>query len=138
MPQLDVSWVVEDPMFATTFDVTRRTDVVGNDGVTTPTEVASFPATLGVVTQDDPAELLRRDDGQMVPRFIFIATKFALRNASRTADGTQYQPDQVTWNGTTYTVVRVYPYSQFGQGMYEAVLEAMNAMDAPDDPEENP
>jgi len=126
MPDLDVSFVTCDPMLADSFDVIRRTDPVGSNGRTIPTAEESFPSLTGVVTQQDPADLMRRDDGQMVPRMIFVASVFAFRNAS-----VGYQPDQIVWNGTTYTVKQVYPYSRFGPGMYEAVAESMNATDAP-------
>lgn len=125
MPDLDVSFLTCDPMLADTFDVKRRTDTVGTNGRTTSTP-QTFTGVTGVVTQQDPADLMRRDDGQMVPRLIFVASIFAFRGAS-----TGYQPDQIIWNGTTYTVKQVYPYSRFGQGMYEVVAESMNAMDAP-------
>lgn len=126
MPLLDVSDVVSDPMLADMFSVTRRTDVVNNKGRTTPTPDETFENLTGVITQQDPADLMRRDDGQMVPRLIFIASRFAFRNVS-----TGYQPDLITWNGTVYTVKQVYPYSRYGQGLYEAVAESMTAVDAP-------
>ncbi len=131
MPLLDVSFMTDDPMLADTFDVTRRLDVVGSNGRTTPTTEQTFTGVTGVVTQQDPADLMRRDDGQMVPRLIFVASSFAFRGASRLANGTGYQPDQITWNGTVYTVKQIYPYSRFGAGTYEVVAESTSAMDAP-------
>jgi hypothetical protein len=125
MPDLDVSFMTTDPMLADTFTVVRRNDVVDQRGRTTPTTTATTPNVVGVVTQQDPADLMRRDDGQMVPRLIFIATMFQVRGAS-----TGLQPDQILWNGTTYTVLQVYPYSRFGRGTYEVVAEAMNATDS--------
>lgn len=140
MPQLDVSWVVGDPMLADTFSVIRRTDVVGSNGRTTPLPVEQYLAQIGVVTQQSPADLMRRDESQRVPRRIFIASAFAFRNASRSADGlTQYQPDQISWpvgpggedlpDTTVYTVEQVFPYSRYGQGLYECVATSMNAVD---------
>lgn len=136
MPQLDVSWVTADPMLADIFSVTRRLDTIDANGRTTPTPDQVFLAQVGVVTQQDPAELMRRDDMQNVPRNIFIAARFAFRDAS-----TGYQPDQITWpvnadgspatGATVYTVKQAYPYSRYGQGMYECVATSMNAIDPP-------
>lgn len=133
MPMLDVSWVTTDPMMADTFDVDRREDVVGSNGRTTPTVVESFMGLVGVVTQQDPADLLRRDDGQIVPRRIFIASPFAFRGATK--DGPPlpvgFQPDLINWNGTTYVVTNVMSYQRFGRGFSEVVAESMTAVDTP-------
>lgn len=140
MPGLDVSFVVNDPLLADTFSVERRTDLVGENGRTTPTPVEFFPAITGVVTQQDPGDLLRRDDSQIVPRRIFIAAQFPFRNASRNQDGSvQYQPDRITWpvdpsgqpaaGATVYTVEEAFPYSRYGAGFHECVCAAQNAVD---------
>lgn len=126
MPDLDVSFMTVDSMLSDTFDVIRRTDPVGTNGRTVPVNQQTFSGLTGVVTQQDPADLMRSEDGQMVPRRIFVAAPFAFRNAS-----TGFQPDQIVWQGTTYTVVQAYPYSRFGAGFHEAVAESMNAVDAP-------
>lgn len=140
MPLLDVSFVTMDPMLADTFMLFRRKDEVSEDGVTTPTTSDAFGPLLGVVTQQDPAELMRRDDSQSVPRNIFIATTFAVRGPSLEG-GQQYQPDQIMWpcsptgaavcGSILYTVRQVFPYSRFGAGTYEVVAESMNAVDPP-------
>lgn len=140
MPQLDVSWVLADPMLADVFTVIRRADVVGSNGRTTPLPFEQHLAQVGVVTQQSPADLMRRDESQRVPRRIFLASTFAFRNASRSADGlTQYQPDQIYWpvgpggeslpDTTVYTVEEVFPYSRYGRGIYECVATSMNAVD---------
>lgn len=126
MPDLDVSFVVNDPMLADVFAVTRRTDVVDAFGRTNPVVDAVFPDLVGVITQQDPADLMRRDDGQMVPRKIFVASSFIFRGAS-----VGYQPDVITWNGTEYTVTHVMNYSRFGNGLTEVVAESTVAMDSP-------
>lgn len=126
MPLLDVSFMTSDPMLADTFTVTRRTDVVDDKGRTTPTTVATFNDVVGVVTQQDPADLMRRDDGQMVPRMIFVASTFLFRGATA-----GFQPDIITWNGTAYTIKHVMNYSRFGAGTVEVIAESGNAMDAP-------
>jgi hypothetical protein len=126
MPDLDVSFMTDDPMLADVFDVKRRTDVVSSKGRTTPTTVQTFNNVSGVVTQEDPADLMRNPDAQFERRRIFVATSFLLRSVS-----TGYQPDVITWNGCDYTVVKVLPYSRFGGGTIEVIAESMQAMDPP-------
>jgi hypothetical protein len=124
MPQLDVSFMLTDPMLADVFSVNRRSDVIGPNGRTTPTSVQVIPNLMGVITQQDPADLMREPDGQMMPRSIMVCTGFALRGVVTGA-----QPDIISWNGTDYLVKQVYPYSRFGAGTYEAVATSMNATD---------
>lgn len=124
MPQLDVSFMTVDPMLSDTFDVTRNREVLVNGRVTLDTE--SFLDQIGVVTQQDPAELMKREDGQFVPRRIFVASMFQFYGA---VEG--YQPDIIHWNGTEYHVVQVFPYSRFGAGVYEVVAQSQKAMDQP-------
>lgn len=133
MPMLDVSFVTQDPMFADTFDVSRRQDVVGANGRTVPTVVETYPGVVGTVTQQDAGTLMRREEGQLIPRRIFVASTFAFRGVSKEGpplpDG--YQPDLVDWNGTTYVVTEVMSYQRFGRGHTQAVCESMTAVDVP-------
>lgn len=125
MPQLDVSFVVSDPMLADRFTVIRRAEVIGEDGRVTTTET-THPNQIGVVTQQDPSDLMRRDDGQFVPRSIFIASRFAFRNAA-----TGVQPDVIIWAGNRFEVKQAYNYSRFGRGLFECVAVSTDAMDQP-------
>jgi len=125
MPTLDVSFVISDPMLADCFDVTRNEEGIDEHGRVTKSQV-SFPGQIGVVTQQDPAELMRRDDGQMVPRSIFVASRFGFRGA---VEG--FQPDVITWNRTDYLVKQVFPYSRYGEGIYECVAVSTLAQDVP-------
>lgn len=125
MPMLDVSFVTADPMLADTFSVRRQEQVITERGRVETTDTL-FENLTGVVTQQDPAELMKRDDGQFVPRSIFVASRFAFRNV---VEG--FQPDIIIWNGTEYWVRQVYSYSRFGTGMYEVVASSQAAMDQP-------
>ena len=125
MPMLDVSFVLSDPMLADDFAVIRRRDTVGTKGRTAPAETR-IDCLWGVVTQGDPADLMRAENGQMVPRTIMVATQFRLQG-----EVTGYQPDIIEWDGTRYLVKRVYPYARFGAGFWEAVAESMSATDGP-------
>ena len=125
MPMLDVAFVLSDPMLADDFNVVRRTDAIGADGRTAP-GAQRIERLWGIVTQGDPADLMRAENGQFVPRTIMVVTAFRLQGAVR-----GYQPDIIEWGGTQYLVKRVYPYSAFGEGFWEAVAESMSATDGP-------
>lgn len=131
MPQLDVSFMTSDPMLSDCITVTRRKDVVGLNGRTTPTVERVIPYVRAVVTQADPAAIMRREEGQVVPRRIFVASTFAFRNASKGAGGVNNHPDIITWNGSDYVVSEVLPYSRFGGGTFEVVAESFAALDIP-------
>lgn len=125
MPQLDVSEVLFDPDLADTFTVIRQAEAVNDQGrtVLTPTQ---YPRIVGVVTATSPADLLRRDDGQMMPRKISVVTVFRLRGP---APG--FQPDQIVIDGVTFTITEILPFSRFGRGFVEALATSMNALNAP-------
>lgn len=118
MPLLDCSFMCEDPLLADTFDVRRRVQAVGPDGRVSAVPDEVFTGLIGVVTQQDPSDLIRTEDGQSLPRRIFIASRFAF-----IAAGPNMQPDEVLWNGVLYTVSSSLPYSRYGAGFYEAILE---------------
>ncbi len=111
MPLLDVAFMVLDPRLADTFDVRRRTQAGGANGrvYAVPDEV--YTDQVGVVTQQDPAAIVRSEDGAVMPRMISIATQFQF-----VALGPNQQPDEVLWNGALYTVTESLPYSRFGEG----------------------
>lgn len=123
MPQLDVSFMLDDPMLADSFSVTRRLNVMGTNGRVTAEPDEVFDNLMGVVTQQNPSDLLRAEDGQTVPRRIFIASRFQFIHI---APG--YQPDEITWNGAVYTVSSSLPYSRYGSGFYEAIAEVRQAV----------
>lgn len=125
MPDLDVSFVLDDGMFSDGFTVTRRTDTIDAKGRTHSTDTL-IPDLYGVVTMESPADLMRADSSQMMPRKIFVASRFRLRGPS-----TGYQPDVINWNGGNYTVVNVLPYTRYGEGFVEVIAESMVAIDAP-------
>jgi len=142
MPQLDVSFVTKDPMLADALNVRRRTQTIDSHGRMSAPTVETFTALLGVVTQQDPAEIMRRDAEVHVPRRIFVAAMFAFRGASVSADGlTNYQPDVIRWpvnadgsdasGATDYVVDQVLPYGRYGQGVYEVVASSQKAVDVP-------
>ncbi len=115
MPMLDVGFMTADPMLADGFTLRRRLNVMGDNGrvLANPDQVFEC---MGVITYQDPADLLRTEDDQTLPRRIFIATRQQL-----IAEGPDYQPDEIEHNGCLYTLESALPYSRYGAGLYEGV-----------------
>lgn len=115
MPRLDVNDLLFDPDFATTFDVTRKTQLVGDDGrAAFVTDVT--PKVVGVVYPASGKQLVRGSDGEMVQGDITIVTPFKLTNGKGDLDA-----DVISWNGSRYTIKGTNDYSQFGRGFIIAV-----------------
>ena len=118
MPLLNVAFMTVDPILADCFDVVRRLNVVGTNGRVTAYPDQHFEQQYGVVTQQDPADLIKTEDGQSIPRRIMICSPFQFIVA-----GPEQQPDEITWNGTVYTAIESLPYSRYGDGHYECIAE---------------
>lgn len=120
MPLLDVAFVALDPMFATRFSVERRDTTVDVYGVGQTSSVV----TAGVIGTIVPASnnLERRDDSSSSARGIDVYTKHRLRTSSETC-----QPDRIVWQGETYTVTGVDPFTHLGVGFVRARAEVQRA-----------
>jgi len=125
MPTLDVSEVLDDPDLSDTFNVIRRADTVGSDGrsVTTPTV---YNNVVGVVCMASPNDLDRQDVGEITGAMISVVTSFRLRGS-----GEGFQPDQIVWDGGTYTVKTIDKYHRYGAGFTSALAMSMNASTPP-------
>lgn len=125
MAQLDVSELLFDPDFADMFTVIRHEETISEQGraITRP---VSHPNIVGVVTATSPADLIRRDDGQMMSRKVSVVTSFRLRGPSP-----GFQPDQIVIEGVTFTITEILPFTRFGSGFVEALATSMNALNAP-------
>lgn len=134
MPMLDVSDIVMDPDLADTFDVIQRPESVDPGTGRSSTARVVHPGIVGVVTMQDPADLMRGEDSDSAPRLIFVASTFRFRSVS-TDEGQQYKGDVIVWpaagqeGSTEYTVIKVYPYGRYGTGITEVVAKSMNATD---------
>lgn len=124
MPDLDVSFMLSDPMLSDLITVTRRADTVDQKGREQVRVEQVSPNISAVITQEPPDLLHRTPEDEMVPRKIFGATSFAVRGAS-----SGKQPDIITWAGSDYLVIQVLPYSRFGGGTYEFVAQTFTATD---------
>ncbi len=126
MPDLDVSFVLDDPAFQDVGSVCRRPESLVS-GRTVAGEVW-FHGVEMVVTQEEPASLMRLEQGVTVPRRIFVASRFRFIGATA-----GYQPDMIRWNGTDYYVEKVLPYGRYGEGFHEVIASSQSQPDTPQD-----
>lgn len=116
MAGLDVSDVINDPDFQSSFTVTSTTRVVGLNGrPILPYTVTGPTAALGVVIPGK-SSLRRLDDGSRIEAFIDIWTQYPLTGGTKASDTTSRAADIITWRGRSYTVAMVEDYSDFGAG----------------------
>ena len=103
------------------FDVVRRTEIVGNNGRVTTTEV-TFPGMIGTVGPAGARELDRLHDLDLSKSTLSIVTTFRLQNTSPGR-----LPDWVVWHGDTYQVMSAQDYTAFGAGFVQAVVQMVDA-----------
>lgn len=125
MADIDVTDLLEDPDFTSTFNVIRRPDAVGNNGRSVIAE-ETIQDVEGYVMSDKPDNNERRDDSQMTMWVIDIATTFPLRGATEGG-----QPDIVVWEGTRFTVTNVRRHATWGRGWMWARAVSAQAADEP-------
>lgn len=121
---LDVSMVINDPLLSDHFDVRRNAESMGTNGRATKT-AEYHRDQRGVVTEREPSELRRREDGQVVTHSIEVITQFPLRDASF-----GFQPDVVLWDGREYLVVQALSYQRIA-GHTQAIATSTRATDKP-------
>ena len=132
MPFIDPSIMLLDPQFTDKFAVVQRVQNINNYGEVSTTNSTTHNV-LGVVTPTNPAELKRYDDKQFGSRTLWIATRFRLNDAAqslKTTPPTQRQPDQILWNGDTFTVVLVMPWTRYGPGWTRVLVTSIDSIEA--------
>lgn len=142
MPQIDVTAALTNPYTMEKVTVIRREDVVGDDGITRPTETVITPV-YGVLaagfaaTMSSTNDLMRRPnaDYQNQTKSISFVTKFFLRGATKDpVTGKEYQPDILIYpigSPDRYVVTRVEDYSRFGRGFVQAEGSAIDMENSP-------
>jgi galactose-6-phosphate isomerase len=119
MPLLDVSDVLDDPLFADdTLICTRNRQTMGQDGRAIDSGVP-IPFS-GVVTPASGQQLSRKPEGESMRGSISIITRFVLFSGK-----SGYSADIVTWNGVQYTVSDILDYSRFGAGFVQATADLL-------------
>jgi hypothetical protein len=124
MARLNVNRAIVSRYFAEQFQVIRRVETVGADGMAVLTPQATVTAT-GVVNMASPSQLQRIPESEQMQRTLSIVTGMRLTGA---APG--LQPDIVVWNGGNYIVQDVQPYVNYGPGFVE-VLAGSNDYQVP-------
>ena len=118
MPDVDVSWVLDDGMVATSFSVLRTPALrngkpdTANATVMTGLTGAVMPGTIEPIQQ--------ADDATRATRWINIHTRTQLFDATA-----GFMPDVVQYLGNNWKVMKPYDYSEFGSGFYayDAMLQ---------------
>lgn len=125
MALLDVSTdTLLDPDFTDQVVVTRRRDVIGSNGRTTPMKVFK-KAIYATVTMANSAQLERVPDDQRTSRVISVVTNFPMQGETLGK-----QPDTLTWLGDTYIISAIDYYPQFGPGFVEAICTSIDLADS--------
>lgn len=123
-PLLDVTVVLNSPMFMTTFTVVRRVNSVDDYGRTVVNEdrieLSGVIVPAGLNTQERPKEYAT---GR---RSIAVYTQFRLRPQ---VDGSI--PDLVLYRGDDYLVETVEDYTVFGAGFVQAYCTSQDLQDQP-------
>jgi hypothetical protein len=127
MPWLDVNELLLDPMLAgETVTVTRRQDVIGANGRTTPS-TTTFPI-IASVQPTSSNSLVREEAYQSKTKSIKVITATPLYGPEQAA-GTNYQPDLITWHGDSFIVRAIDDFSNFGGGMISAECTSIDLVD---------
>lgn len=129
MPDLDVSDITIDPDFADTFDVYAYTESFDHGRLVKVLDQA-FLDVVGTICMASPNDLKRFPEGQVTGKVISIVTPFRL-HASGEEGAEGLLPDEIEWHGSTYTVIWIDDYSQFGAGQIQALAESKIRQDPP-------
>lgn len=129
MPLLDVSDILLDPDIVETLTIQRRQANVGSNGRATKTVTTITPAPVGSVQPQDAGDLERGSDQQNLPKEIQVITQFRLRGASQDGQGNEYQPDLIVWQGDSYQVDSIEPWTAYGAGWVVAKCSSIDSLD---------
>lgn len=125
MPFLNVTRVLSNPSFATTFDVIRSLSDVGNDGETVIAQT-TFPGQIGVVTPASSNDLKRMAEAERLTGAITIHTEFRLMAGGKLPDGTAATADIIVWRGRQYSIFLVDDWTEFGAGFVRATATMLS------------
>lgn len=122
MPDLDVSFVLDDPMFQDTATLVRT--VVANDagfGVPTTTETTIEGVFIaGYSVPGGDGGLVRAPDGERNTNGMTAITRGELSMGDVASGRTA---DIIRWRGIDYTVIASNDYSNFGEGYFLAIAD---------------
>lgn len=116
MANVDVTELLDDPDFISSFVVTRYSQTIDDNGRQVSTPTVGPQTVHGSVQPASGRTLTIMPDMARVDGSIEIYTRYRLTTA---ADG--MSADIVTWQGRDYEVVTVVPWAHFGRGFVRAV-----------------
>jgi hypothetical protein len=115
MPNIDITELLEDEDFATTFAVVRKSTEVGQNGRNVTTETR-YDDVVGVIAPVTSKTLRDNPDLRQQPGVIECWTRFLLQGAAEGAS-----PDAIEWEGDRYNVQQLTDWGQWGSGWRHAV-----------------
>lgn len=121
MPELDVSDVLSDPMFADSAVLIHTAVTVDGVGRTVKTPVDT--AISVVVTSDKGRNLRRNPDAAASEGSIIVHSTVTFTEGD---SATGVDADIVRWNGKDWTVVTVDDYSRYGAGFTVATCRLLD------------
>lgn len=112
MALIDVSELMLDPDFISTFSIIRRTPTINNYGenVLSETTISNVKGSIQAVGKETAERL---PEGINLKDFLTVFTKTPVF-----ADKENGYPDIIVWEGLRYQVYQVLPWSNFGAGWY--------------------
>lgn len=131
-PFIDPSIMLLDPQFTDRFAVVRRVQSVNNFGEVS-TQNTTTHNVLGIVTPARPGDLRRVPETERGHRTLTVFTRNRLNSASQklnTNPPTQLQPDYLLWNGDTFIVKEVLPWTRYGPGWVRVIATSVDSIEA--------
>lgn len=121
MALINVGELIDDPDFAQSFTITRRSGTWEN-GRFIPVETTIEAS--GIISPQDTSELDLAPDGSMIRGRIKVWTHTQLYiTIQDTPTGESYISDEVNWQGNQYLVILDNNYSDYGYYSYICQLK---------------
>ena len=119
MTLLDVTEILSDPDFSTTFTVIQTYETISASGRSVQS-IVTTPDVVGVVIPEG-GNLVRLPDGSRLAGSIDVYTTWPLKEGTGGADASPAseetsEADIVVWRARKYVVRATQDYSEFGQG----------------------
>ena len=129
MPLLNPGAVVSSTYLSDDISIIRRTQTVGNDGMSSVTPSSS--ASYAIVCSAGPNDLQRLPEAARAQRIMMFITNAQVRPV-----GPNNQPDLIVWPATggtsaQWVVLDVGPYPNYGQGWYQVLAASQDVEDVP-------
>ena len=116
MALLDVTDLLTDPDFSSTFDILRSTETVDQHGIAS--RVEQTISLSGVIEAGSGQTIVMLDDGTRISDSLTLWCEFPLW-----ASFENRPADIVLWKGQRYVVKSVEDWTNFGRGYVKATCE---------------